>query len=177
MPRISPLPEEQTSAETKAAYAEHTGTYHGRITNMKSTLGHSRVAFQAYMEWYPLFEEVKKILGERLAGLFAWSISEAADCPLCSTYFRKVIIEAGEKPEALVLTDEEQEVLSFGAAIAQNKGFIADEVYQPLAARFQDRDMVVLTAFAGIMIATNIFNNVIHTDIDKYLFPFLSTNP
>lgn len=177
MPRILPLPEAQTPAETKAAYAEHTSAYHGRITNMKSTLGHSKVAFQAYMEWYPLFEEVKKILGDRLAGLFAWSISEASDCPLCSTYFRKVIIEAGEKPEALVLTAEEQQVLTFGAAIAQNKGFIGDEVYQALATRFLDRDMVVLTAFAGIMIATNIFNNVIHTDIDEYLHPYLSTNP
>jgi alkylhydroperoxidase family enzyme len=96
---------------------------------------------------------------------------------LCSTYFRKVIIEAGEKPEALVLTEEEQQVLTFGAAIAQNKGFISDEVYQALATRFLDRDMVILTAFAGIMIATNIFNNVIHTDIDEYLHPYLSTNP
>ena len=29
--------------------------------------------------------------------------------------------------------------------------------------------MVVLIAFAGIMIATNIFNNVIETEIDEYL--------
>jgi len=74
----------------------------------------------------------------------------------------------------LVLTAEEQQILTFGAAIAQNKGFIADEVYQPIAARFPDRDMVILIAFAGIMIATNIFNNVNHTDIDEYLFPYLS---
>ena len=33
--------------------------------------------------------------------------------------------------------------------------------------------MVVLIAFAGQMIATNIFNNVIETDIDEYLAEYL----
>jgi len=143
---------------------------------MKATLGHSTVAFDAYMQWYPLYEEVKKILGIRLSPLFAWSISEAADCPLCSTYFRKSIIEAGENPERLIFSEQDQQLLSFGAAIALNKGFVSDEIYQPVAARYSDQELVVLIAFAGIMIATNIFNNVIHTEIDEYLYPFLPTN-
>ena len=42
--------------------------------------------------------------------------------------------------------------------------------------KFSDKEIVVLTAFAGIMIATNIFNNVVQTEIDEYLFPFQSTN-
>ena len=33
--------------------------------------------------------------------------------------------------------------------------------------------MVLLIAFAGQMIATNIFNNVIQTDIDEYLKSYL----
>lgn len=148
--------------------------YNARITNMKATLGHSYTAFQAYMQWYPLYEEVKRILGDRLSPLFAWSISEAADCPLCSTYFRKIIIESGQDPEALVLTAAEQAVLTFGATIAANKGSVPDAVYAPIAAQYADRQIVVLTAFAGIMIATNIFNNVIHTEIDDYLHPYVA---
>ena len=172
MPRILPLTTEATPAETKVAYSEHKTEYNGRITNMKATLGHSLVAFKAYMQWYPLYEEVKKILGPRLSPLFAWSISEASDCPLCSTYFRKIIIESGENPDSLFLSDSDQQILTFGATIAQNKGLIDDKVYQPVRERFSDEEIVVLTAFAGIMIATNIFNNVIDTDIDEYLFPF-----
>jgi len=174
MPRISPLDTEATPAETRIAYQQHTAIYKARITNMKSTLGHSYTAFQAYMQWYPLYEEVKRILGERLSPLFAWSISEAADCPLCSTFFRKIIIESGLNPEALSLTDHEQAVLTFGATIAARKGFVPDEVYQPVASHYSEKEVVVLTAFAGIMIATNIFNNVIQTDIDDYLHPFVA---
>ena len=174
-PRILPLPEENTTPKIKEAYQYHKSKYSGRITNMKATLGHSTIAFEAYMQWYPLYEEVKKILGPRLSALFAWSISEASDCPLCSTYFRKTIIESGEHPDSLILSDQEQQVLSFGAAIALHKGFVSDDLYQPMAIRFTDNEMVFLIAFAGIMIATNIFNNVIHTEIDEYLYPFISS--
>ncbi|HMJ47994.1 MAG TPA: hypothetical protein VK498_11740 [Ferruginibacter sp.] len=172
MPRILPADSMDASSEIKQAYEQHITAYNARITNMKATLAHSEVAFKAYMEWYPMYEEVKKILGPRLSSLFAWSVSEASDCPLCSTYFRKIIIESGEDPGALVLSGNDQQVVSFGAMIAQNKGFIPDEIYKPLSERFSDKEIVVLTAFAGIMIATNIFNNLIHTDIDEYLIPF-----
>ncbi len=159
-------------AEIKISYNQHKLEYNGRITNMKATLGHSFTSFKAYMQWYPLYEDVKKLLGPRLASLFAWSISEASDCPLCSTYFRKVIIEAGENPEQLTLSASDSELLAFGAAIAANRGFVNDDVYEPVAKRFNEKEIVLLTAFAGIMIATNIFNNVMRTDIDEYLHPF-----
>ncbi|WP_342084308.1 carboxymuconolactone decarboxylase family protein [Dyadobacter sp. OTU695] len=176
MPRIKPLSEKDYPSEIKIAFIQHTTVYNSRITNMKATLGHSGTAFKAYMQWYPLFEEVKAITGLRLATLFAWSISEAADCPLCSTYFRKMIIEAGESPEALVVSDEEQALLTFGAAIARNRGFVEDAEFVPVRKRYTDSEIVLLTAFAGIMIATNIFNNVNGTEIDTYLNPFKPEN-
>jgi len=169
MPRILPLNEDSASPEVLSAYRAHCTIYNARITNMKATLGRSLVAFQAYMQWYPLYEEVKQILGTRLSPLFAWSISEAADCPLCSTYFRKNIIESGEDPENLILSEADQKILTFGAAIAQHKGYVPDEIFFPIQETFSDNEIVILTAFAGIMIATNIFNNVIHTEIDNYL--------
>lgn len=174
MPRISPLAIEATPAETRTAYDQHKQEYNSRITNMKATLGHSLNSFKAYMQWYPLYEDVKEILGPRLSPLFAWSISEASDCPLCSTYFRKIIIESGEDPENLVLSEDDKTILTFGATIAQQRGFVSDEVYEPIRRKFTGKQIVVLTAFAGIMIATNIFNNVLRTDIDEYLFPFRS---
>ena len=174
MPRISPLEKKDYTTEIKIAFVQHETVYSSRITNMKATLGHSPTAFKVYMQWYPLFQEVDQILGHRLATLFAWSVSEAADCPLCSTYFRKTIIESGEHPEDLVLSETEQQLLAYGAAIAGNKGFVADEIYNPIREQYSDEEIVVFTAFAGIMIATNIFNNVIRTEIDEYLTPYLS---
>ena len=140
---------------------------------MKATLGHSLLAFEAYMQWYPSYEEVKKITGERLAYLFAYSVSYAADCPLCTTFFRKIIIDAGEHPENFEVDEQEQHLLTFGSAIAANKGLIRDQIFDAVRSVYTDEQMVVLIAFAGQMIATNIFNNVIETEIDDYLISYL----
>jgi hypothetical protein len=173
MARIKPLTGTELSPPIQKAFDDHVEKYQSRITNMKATLGHSLPAFEIYMQWYALYAEVKKILGERLAYLFAWSISHASNCPLCSTYFRKIIIDKGESPEKLELTDHEKEVLDFGSAIATQQGNIDNDVYSKLAKRFNNKEMVVIIAFAGQMIATNIFNNVIETEIDEYLFDYL----
>jgi alkylhydroperoxidase family enzyme len=173
MPRIKPLGESEISDEIRNAFDDHVKKYNTRITNMKSTLGRSLPAFEVYMEWYRLYEVVKKILGERLAYLYSWSISHASNCPLCSVYFRKIIIDKDENPESLQLSAEEQDVLDFGAAIATNQGHVEENIYNKLSSRFDQEEMVMLIAFAGQMIATNIFNNVIETDIDEYLFNYL----
>lgn len=173
MPRINPLPEAQASDDLKVAWAKHIADYPGsRITNMKATLSHSPLAFDVYMQWYPLYQEVIRIVGNRLAYLFAHAISEGSDCPLCTMFFRKIIIDNGERPEDLQLTEAEQELLSFGSEMACNKGEVPDGLYQSGASRYSQADMVVLIAFAGQMIATNVFNNALHVEIDEYLAPY-----
>ncbi|HJS56100.1 MAG TPA: hypothetical protein VJ765_16225 [Chitinophagaceae bacterium] len=176
MARIEPLAENEVSPSLKAAFQKHVQEYGGRITNMKATLGHSLLAFEAYMQWYPLYAEVEKIIGKRMASLYAHAISFAADCPLCSTFFRKIIIDSGETPDKPELTESQKNILDFGSSIAKNKGNIADDLYNTVADSYNKREMVILTAFAGIMIATNIFNNVIETEIDEYLVPYKSNN-
>ena len=174
MARIKPLDIEKSAPSVKRAFQNHIDAYHARITNMKATLGYSQIAFEAYMQWYPLYEEVKKITGERLAYLFAYAVSYAADCPLCTTFFRKIIIDAGEQPENFEVSNQEQHLLTFGSDMAKNKGLIRHEIFEAVKAIYTDEQMVVLIAFAGQMIATNIFNNVIETEIDDYLIPYLS---
>lgn len=173
MARIEPISESEKTPSIREAFKKHTVAYNARITNMKATLAHSLLAFDIYMLWYPLYSEVEKILGKRLAYLFAYSISYASDCPLCSTFFRKIIIDAGEKPEALELTPSEQKLLEFGSNISKHHGKINDEVYNAVARQFNNQEMVILAAFAGQMIATNVFSNVTETDIDEYLFDYL----
>ncbi len=175
MARIQPLTTKEISPPVKAAFERHVQDYGGRITNMKSTLGRSLIAFEAYMQWYPLYSEVEKILGKRMASLYAHSISCAADCPLCSTFFRKIIIDSGETPEKPDLTEAQKNILDFGSSIAKHKGNIADHLYNSVASQYSETEMVILISFAGIMIATNVFNNVIETEIDEYLSGYRST--
>lgn len=173
MARIQPVSGNELQPSVKVAFERHIKEYNGRITNMKATLGHSLLAFEVYMQWYPLYEEVEKILGKRLAYLYAYSISKATDCPLCSTFFRKIIIDAGEKPESLSLTASQKDILDFGSGIAKYQGNINDHLYNCVGQRYSKTEMVILIAFAGQMIATNVFNNVIETDIDEYLVEYL----
>jgi hypothetical protein len=173
MARIQPIPETERTQPVWKAFERHTEEYNAKITNMKATLAHSLLAFDVYMQWYPLYAEVEKMLGKRLAYLYAYSISYASDCPLCSTFFRKIIIDAGEKPEALELTPPEQKLLEFGSNISKNHGHIADDLFNAIATQFNQKEMIILVAFAGQMIATNVFSNVIETDIDEYLFDYL----
>ena len=173
MARISPINDSELQPSVQLAFESHIKKYNARITNMKATLGHSLLAFEVYMQWYPLYEQVEDILGKRLAYLYAYSISKASDCPLCSTFFRKIIIDAGEKPEHLELTPLQKAVTDFGSSVAKYQGNIRDHVYNCIAELYSKTDMVVLIAFAGQMIATNVFNNVIETDIDEYLAEYL----
>jgi hypothetical protein len=173
MPRISPLTENDLQPSVQVAFERHVQEYQGRITNMKATLGHSLLAFEVYMQWYPLYRETEKILGKRLAYLYAYSISKASDCPLCSTFFRKIIIDAGEKPENIELTPSQKNLLDFGSSIAKYQGNIANHLYNVVAENYTDTEMIILIAFAGQMIATNVLNNVIETDIDDYLVEYL----
>ncbi len=184
MPRINPLLNTEASPDLQEAWAKHLADYPGsRITNMKATLSHSKLAFEIYMQWYPLYHEVIRIVGERSAYLFAHAISEASNCPLCTTFFRKIIIQNGERPEDLNLTTEEQQLLDFGAEIALNRGepsecritavAVSDSIYEPIRELFTDSEIVILIAFAGQMIATNLFNNVLGVTIDEYLYPYL----
>lgn len=173
MARIAPIDIKAVDPVTEKAFREHIEKYSARITNMKATLAHSLLCFKVYMEWYPLYVEVKQIVGERMAYLFAYAISTASDCPLCSTFFRKIIIDAGEDPAQLQLSDEEQQLLHFGVAIANQQGNIKDELFNTIASKYTVEHTIVLIAFAGQMIATNIFNNVIQTNIDEYLSDYI----
>ncbi|MBO9204259.1 MULTISPECIES: carboxymuconolactone decarboxylase family protein [Niastella] len=173
MARIAPVTIDNLPLVTREAFDEHVNDYNTPITNSKATLGHSMLSFTIYMQWYPLYEKVKQQIGERAAYLYAWAVSNASNCSLCAAYFRKIMIENGEDPDRLLLNDHEKALIDFGSAIAEHKGCIANHVYNSLEQYHNKEEMVLLIAFAGQMIATNIFNNVIETDIDIYLTPFL----
>src|SRR5881397_1929045 len=90
MARIPTLEYHAAGPEMRRAYDEQKGA-HGRVTNMKRTLGHSPAAFRALMEWYALEREVVPFLGERRTQLFAHATSSQTDCLFCSTFFRRIL--------------------------------------------------------------------------------------
>lgn len=173
MARIAPVSEAELAPSVKVVFERHVRECSAGITNMKATLGHSLPAFEAYMQWYPLYAEVEKILGRRLVARYAYAISHTAGCILCATFFRKVLLDAGEQEECTGLTTAEQAVIDFGKSIAKYHGNIADHVFNIVSGLYSKASMVVLIAFAGQMLATNVFNNVVETDLEDYLLAYM----
>jgi alkylhydroperoxidase family enzyme len=171
MARIPRVEYEDASPETRAEF-DRIVAEQGRLTNMKQTLGHSPVALRALMEWYPLRAEAEPFLGKRATTLFVHAISSATDCLICSTFFRRHLIDAGENPDQLGLDERERVVVDYGRQLVKDANGVSDELYNRLAAYFNPAQIVALTAFGGLMIATNVFNNALRVDLDDYLEPY-----
>jgi alkylhydroperoxidase family enzyme len=171
MARIPPLEYEQADPATRSELDRQLAA-HGRITNMKRTLAHSPPALRALMEWYPLREAVLPFLGERLTTLFAHAVSTQTDCLICSTFFRRILKESGEDPDHLTLDDRERAVVDYGRQLARDANSVSEELYDRLSHFLQPAQIVALTAFGGLMIATNLFNNALRVDLDEYLQSF-----
>ena len=135
MARISPLDYEDASPAARAAH-DHHKEHVGRITNMKRTLLRSLPAFDALMTWYPLRDTVQPFLGERLTHLFAHAVSTETDCLICSTFFRRLLIQSGENPDALRLSDQERVVVEYGRQMGRDAHGVSEEMYAELARFF-----------------------------------------
>jgi alkylhydroperoxidase family enzyme len=171
MARIPPVQDADANPESRAAL-DAIRAQHGRVTNMKRTLAHAPVALHALLTWYDLRDHVLPFLGERLTVLFAHTISAGTDCLVCSTFFRRLLIDSGADPEALHLDEWEQAVLAYGRQLAVDPHRVSDELFGRLAARLLPDQIVALTAFGGLMVATNLFNNALQVDLDEYLHPY-----
>lgn len=172
--QLIPMTDYETATpEVKAEYDDQIRK-HGRITNMKRTLLHDVQSFKTYMDWYTLYDELKPTFGDRALTIFSHAISTGNDCLICGTFFRKILIDAGEDPANLTLNETEQLLFNFGLQITKNPHSIDNEIYDKLRARYTDQQLVQLIAFAGIMYATNLFNTVAKVPLDDVLYSYLN---
>ena len=171
MARIPPVVEAEADPASRALLEQQRAA-HGRVTNMKRTLAHSSPALDALMRWYDLHAEVVAFLGPRAATVFVHAISAQTDCLICSTFFRRWLKDGGEDPDALKLDDREQALAEYGRQLAVDANGVSDELYSRLRRFLDEKQLVAVTAFGGLMIATNVFNNALRVDLDDYLQPY-----
>jgi alkylhydroperoxidase family enzyme len=169
MARIEPLSAYEADMDEAAAAHVATGA---RMTNMKNTLAHDRVAFDALMSWYPLRDAVQPFLGERRTELYCHAISTQADCLVCSTFFRRLLIERGEDPDVLEMDAEDELIVEFGRQLARDSHAVSDDLFERLRARYDERQIVLLVAFGALMLATNVVNDALQVPLDDYLQRF-----
>lgn len=171
MARIAPLSIAEAPPLARAELDRQVAA-HGRVTNMKCTLAHSPAALTALMQWYALYDVVSPVLGLRGTTLFVHSISAETNCLVCSTFFRRWLVEQGDDPDALQLDDRERALVEYGRQLAIDAHGVTDGLFARLAGWLTAEQLVALTAFGGMMIATNVFNNALQVDLDGYLAPF-----
>jgi alkylhydroperoxidase family enzyme len=168
---IPPLNQDAAPEDSRALAAAHAATG-GRMTNMKWTLAHAPAALEALLQWYPLHDQVAEQLGERRTMLFCHAISVQNDCLICSTFFRRLLADAGDDPDALALDDLDALVVDFGRRLATDPHSVEHELRARLAAHFSEPEIVLLTAFGAMMVATNVVNDALAVPLDGYLEPY-----
>jgi hypothetical protein len=173
MPRVHPINKKAAAPAIKIALERQSHLYNDPVSNMQATLAHSLPAFETYMQWHGLFEEVQKIVGRRQSYILAYAISKGSSCTYCETVFRKKLADIGEDADTVRLTEEEKELASFGEAAAKCHGNIANHLFNSLAKKYFTEELVIITAFTGQMIAANIFNNLVETDVDGHLEEYI----
>ncbi|MBX5160206.1 hypothetical protein HJB89_24285 [Rhizobium sp. NZLR8] len=171
---MSHLPQidyDTASQEVRAAHDEEV-RLRGRMTNMKRTLLHSPAAHRIYAEWFTLRAELDPAIGDRAIWIFSHAISKAAKSKIAVTFFRRALINKGFNPDALELSEEEALLEAFGKATVADSNAVPAELWAKLKERYETRALVDLVAFAGIMLATAVFNNVVEVDFDPELEAF-----
>jgi hypothetical protein len=171
MARIPPADESSAPLASRELAAAHAASG-GRMTNMKWTLAHSPVALDALLQWYPLRDAVLPLLGERCLWLFCHAISTQSECVICSTFFRRLLIDSGEDPDTVELDDFEKVIVDLGRRLAQDPHTVDDALHAKLGERLTDSQIVTLIAFGAMMVATNVFNDALAVDLDGYLSPY-----
>jgi alkylhydroperoxidase family enzyme len=63
-------------------------------------------------------------------------------------------------------------VMEFGRALAVSPFKVPEEVYRRVEGHFEPAQIVALTAFGALMVATNVVNNALEVDLDEYLQPY-----
>ncbi len=172
MPNIDQL---DYSAATPAQQSAHDEELRlrGRMTNMKRTLLHSPAALRVYGEWFTLRDELRPVLGDRAIWIFCHAICVASGSAVGTGFMRRALIEGGDNPDALRLDPTETLLVAVGTALGHDPRSIGNENWRALRALYPAKTLVDLIAFAGQMVATNVFTDAVETAIDPELQKYL----
>jgi alkylhydroperoxidase family enzyme len=164
-----PIPQaDDLSAEALSARARLIES-HGRISNLRAALLGHVPSFSAYLEWYTLKDELAAVIGERAVSFFSYAISDEYGCDACSLFFRRVLEGAGEDPGAIPAAERDRLLVEFGREVVRAPHSVPDRLYEDLSRHFAPAQRVLLVAFAGLMVATNVANSVGRVPVDPDL--------
>ena len=166
MPIISEINIENAPENIKKIVDDHLAEGHA-ITAEKRTLLHNAAAFNAVEAGsYALDDELARLIGKRAADFYEYAISQSNGCLVCSVYFRNLLKRNGIDFETFAFTPEEEILIEYGRAIANDPKNVPKELFTALKAHFNEEQIVVITAMGVMMIANNYFNDILDVTPD-----------
>ena len=172
MKRLSPIVYETAPIGLKAGLDEEL-RLRGRLTNLKLIQARSPVALRVYGEWFALKEALNVTLSDRAVFIFSLAIAEAQHSTIPIGFFRRALSKSGLDPDNLDLSSEERLLWDFGSVLGEDSNAVTDDLWRELAEIYDETLLVDLIAFAGIMVATTVFANVVQADPDDDLVAYL----
>ncbi|WP_312794436.1 hypothetical protein [Tianweitania sp.] len=176
MTRLSPIAYDTAPERLKAGLEEEL-RLRGRLTNLKLIQARSPVALRVYGEWFALKDALNARLSDRAIFIFSLAIAKAQRSEIPVGFFRRALSQSGFDPDRLELSGEEELLQEFGSVLGSDANAVSDGLWLRLAEHYDDTVLVDLAAFAGIMVATTVFANIVQAEADDDVVPFLETRP
>ncbi|MDR3359280.1 MAG: hypothetical protein LBO20_01200 [Bifidobacteriaceae bacterium] len=168
MAHVPLLTREDLSPEGQAAWDAEVERSGADPTHMKRALLNHLPSYQTLMNWYPLYAEVERLVGARGAVVYSFAISTENECLLCTTYFRRALLNRGEDINGRDLNAEEEDLAAFGRSVARDHRS-DPELVARLIARYGHEGIVALVGFGVLMIGNNIVNSFLNVELDPSL--------
>ena len=161
---LVPLGDDELSADAAAAAQRMLAAHPGSLSKLDRTLLGSVPAFEAYTGWLDLRDELCPFLGERAVNLFCFAISDGCAAPYPTEFFRRELELNGDNPVDPQVTEAERLLIDWGRGLGAGAASVAPELTARLSETFQPKLRLLLTAFAGLMMAVCVFTVVAGTE-------------
>jgi hypothetical protein len=145
--------DDELTPDAAAAAQAFLDEHPGPLSNLDRTLLGSAAAFTSYTAWFTLRDELIPFLGERAVSLFCFAISDGYPAPYPTTFFRRELELNGDDPLDPHVTEAEQLLIDWGRRLGAGAASVPAELADRLEQTFQPKLRLLLTAFAGIMVA------------------------
>ena len=145
--------DDELTPDAAAAAQRFLAAHPGPLSNLDRALLGSASVFASYTSWFALRDELIPFLGERAVNLFCFAISDGYAAPYPTTYFRRELELNGDDPVDPQVTEAERLLIDWGRALGAGAATVPGELGDAVEQTFQPKLRLLLTAFAGLMVA------------------------
>ena len=163
---LVPLGDDELTPDATAVAQRFLASHPGPLSNLDRTLLGSASVFDSYLAWFALRDDLSPVLGERVVNLFCYAISDGFPAPYPTEFFRRELELNGDDPLDPHVTEAERLLIDWGRGLGAGAASVSSDLTARVEQTFQPKLRLLLTAFAGLMVAVCVFTVVAQTPND-----------